>query len=195
VLALTREMALSRLLEVPRLVDLQRGRDPAFPEQVLAWLGRVEEDFQRLRSPVVALVAGQRAALLAAADGLRDPQLAPGTPARKAARAATALCLGRVEAALRQTEAETQARLDQAREKLVQLLAVASAGKPLPLPEGAPREAWLARVWRELGGNPATQSLYAYLSAALRPSDRLYLLGDVLDNLLANGSDGASTAG
>jgi len=53
-----------------------------------------------------------------------------------------------------------------------------------PLPPSEPREAWLRSVWSMLNVNGETQNMYRYLSTALQPADRSYLLDQLLDNLL-----------
>jgi hypothetical protein len=45
-------------------------------------------------------------------------------------------------------------------------------------------QAWLEKVWRGLETSNGTQGMYAYLNAALRPSDRLYLLDEIVTNLV-----------
>lgn len=106
---------------------------------------------------------------------------------RKAVRASAALALGRVEEALRSEVAAADARLAEGRERIAQLLAVATAAAPIPLPPTEPHNAWLGRVWRGLDVNGATHGMYAYLNAAFTASDRLYMLDEVVANLLAAG--------
>ena len=50
---------------------------------------------------------------------------------------------------------------------------------------GPPRDAWLASVWKGLNVNGEVQGMYRYLGAAMQPADRLFLLDEVLGNLLA----------
>jgi hypothetical protein len=179
VLGYTREVLIGHLQELPALVDLHQRGDADFPGQVLVWLGRVEATLGRLRNPLVGLAAGQRSALLAA--GERRPE-SPQRNRRSEIRAAASRGLGEIEAALRQAVLDADARLAEAREKIVQLVAIASAAKPLSLPTAPADETWLTRLWRTLGENPGTETLYAYLNASLRPADRHYLLQDLLAN-------------
>jgi len=184
-LAVTRETVLQLLDEVPRLADLYRDRDPAFRERVLDWLLRVEGKLSRLRNPLASLAAAQRTTILAVSDGLREPQIDASASVRKATRATVSLTLRRTEEALRDLIEATDRKLEEGREKMTQLLAVTTTTQPIPLPPTKPRQAWLERVWRSLETSNGTQGMYAYLNAALRASDRLYLLDEILDNLLS----------
>lgn len=183
-LAITREKVLEHLREVPRLADLYRDRDPAFRERVLDWLSQVEESLGRLRNPLASRAAAERTTILAVADGLREPGIDGSVSVRKATRATVSLALRRVEEALRELVESTDRKLDEGREKMTQLLAVATAAQPIPLPPTEPRQAWLEKVWRSLETSNGTQGMYAYLNAALRPSDRLYLLDEIVTNLV-----------
>jgi hypothetical protein len=183
-LAITREKVLEHLREVPRLADLYRDRDPAFRERVLDWLSQVEQSLGRLRNPLASRAAAERTTILAVADGLREPGIDGSVGLRKATRATVSLALRRVERALRELVETTDRKLDEGREKMTQLLAVATTAKPIPLPPTEPRQAWLEKVWRSLETSNGTQGMYAYLNAALRPSDRLYLLDEIVTNLV-----------
>ena len=137
------------------------------------------------RGQADADAAVQRAALLASADGLRQPEIPAATTARKAAQASASLALGRTEAALRQAVAAADDKLGEAREKLAQLLAVATAAHPIPLPPSEPRSLWLEKVWQTLGRATETQGMHRYLGAAFSSADRLYLLDELVSNFLA----------
>ncbi len=189
-LIVTREKLVAHLLELSAIVDRYQRSDPEFVEQVAAWLIAVEKTLQQLRSPLSSQIAGQRARLLAVQDGFREPSLAENRVSRrKAVRAAAGLVVGRAEEALRARLAAIDARFDEAREKMAQYLAVTTSVRPIPLPPTEPRTAWLRSVWASLEDVPNTQGMRGYLNAALRPSDRLHVLGEVVDNLIENNGD------
>ena len=182
-LALTREQLVEHLQEASALVDRYARNDWEFPTRVTAWMTEVETTLGRLRSPLVSLVAAERGKITAVDDGFRDPEI-EGVNQRKALKATATLALGRVEAALRDEIHRIDARFDEMRERLAQLLALASTSAPIPLPPTEPRQAWLDLVWSGLAVNGETRSLYSYLGAALAPSDRTYLLDEMIRNLL-----------
>jgi hypothetical protein len=183
-LALTRETLLARLLLVPGLADRYQRREPDFPAAVAGWLRDGEQALARLRSPLASLCAAERARLLAGADGGAEPGSGAGRGApRKALRALAAGVLNCAEAALREALAKTDGELASLRDKLAQLLAVASGARPLALPAAGGAAAY-AELWRQLGELPEARSLHAYLGVSLAPPDRQYLLDDLLGNLI-----------
>jgi hypothetical protein len=185
-LVYTREKILGHLQETPALIDRYQRRDPAFPAAVLAWLAAIEETLGQLRLPLASLVAAERGRILAVGDGYRDPALLDErlTP-RMATRAVASLALSRVQQALSARLAEIDAQFAAWREKMSQFLAIATTKVPIPLPPTEPRDAWLASVWKGLNVNGEVQGMYRYLGAAMQPADRLFLLDEVLGNLLA----------
>jgi len=184
-LAYTREKLLEHLRETTLLVDLYQRREPSFPAAVVAWLVKVEETLLQLRLPLSSLVAAERARILAVGDGYRDPVLVSEriTP-RKATLAVASIALGRVQDELRRKVAEIDSQFDAWREKMAQLLAIATTKSPIPLPPTEPRDVWLAAVWKALDVNGEVQGMYRYLGTALQQSDRLFLLDELLGNLL-----------
>lgn len=184
-LVITRELLVQRLLELPTLATAYKDQDAWLSDHVLAWLRVVEDTLLRLRHPLAGFVSVQRSKLLAARDGYREPGVyAEHVSQRKVERVATVLAMGEVEAALQRVIAETDARLDGLREKMVQLLAVSSTTNPIPLQNGESRDVWLHDVWESVGAIRETRSMYNYLNAATTQNDIAVLLGDVLGNLL-----------
>ncbi len=182
-LGILRESLLARLGQVSALVDLYRNGQPDFAAKVIDWLGAAEAELQRLRSPLAALCAAERARLLATADGFRDSQLtnAERRP-RRAVRATAALSLGRVADAFRAKVVEIDSRLDVLREKLAQMIALGSVANALSLQPTEPRSIWLRLIWEHLGTVAEGQALFTYLSAQLGPTDREYLLNEIVEN-------------
>jgi hypothetical protein len=184
-----REKLMQLLDEVPRLTDAYAQRDPDYPAKAAAFLKKVEDGLSQLRQTGGSFAASERANILATADGYRDPDIARDKLTdRKAARAVATIAVGRVEAMLRERIQHIDAELDDYRLKMSQLLAVSTARQPIPLPPTEPRSAWLRRVWGQLNVGDETQGMYGYLSAAVSMSDRLYLLDEVVSNLLSNGN-------
>lgn len=184
-LAYTREKIVDHLLETSRLVDCYQRRDPSFPAKVAGWLAEVEKSLTQLRLPLASLAATERGRILAVGGGFRDPAFAAEPMSqRKATVAVAALALGRVQEELRNKVTEIDASFDAWREKMAQFLAIATTKAPIPLPPTEPRDVWLANVWKGLNVNGEVQGMYRYLGAAMQPNDRLFLLDDVLSNLL-----------
>ena len=185
-LAITRERLVEHLQAATALVDQSLRHDPDYPRRVVEWMADVEETLAQLRNPLASMVAAERARISAVEDGFREPEiLRERISPRKAARATASLALGRAEAALRGEIQTIDEKFEGMRERMAQLLAVATNSHPIPLPPTDPRQAWLNTVWAGFGGNGETASLYTYLNAALAPVDRSYLLNEMLTNLLS----------
>ncbi|BDV41898.1 hypothetical protein GURASL_08210 [Geotalea uraniireducens] len=181
----TRERLLAHLQDTGSLIDLYQHRDPRFSERVVAWLGDLEQSLAQLRLPLVALVAAERGRILAAADGYRESAVGgERLSTRRVTLAVASLALDRVQNEVRRVIADIDAKFDTWREKMAQFLAIATTKAPIPLPPTEPRDAWLATVWAGLNVNGEVQGMYRYLGAALRPTDRLHLLDEVIGNLL-----------
>jgi hypothetical protein len=184
-LAVTRERLTEHLQQASALVDAYARHDHDYPRLVLAWMTEVEDTLGELRSPLRSMVVAERGKVTAVEDGLRLPEiLRDRASARKAMRATASLSLAHVEEALRAEIDAIDRKLDEMRERMLQLMAIATNSHPIPLPITQPKQAWLRKVWAGLAGNGETRSLYTYLNAALATADRTYLLDELLRNLL-----------
>jgi hypothetical protein len=183
-----RQELLEHLARLPAVFELYRNADPRFMPEAVAWLSAIEATLLRFRSPKASQLAAERGLILAAADGYRDPQVASASQAasRRGASATTALCLGRAEAAVRLHVEAISEQLDAMKVKMAQLLAIGSSARAIPMPRGEPRTAWLSQVWAGLVVNEETQRMHMFLAASLATVDRLYLLDELLSNLLTS---------
>ncbi|MCZ6530210.1 MAG: hypothetical protein O6949_07745 [Chloroflexi bacterium] len=185
-LVATRERIKVHLLQAGGLVDLSQRRDPDYATRVIAWLCRLEESLMQLRHPLAALVAAERGILLGVRDGVRDPQVAESTTStRKITLATASVVLSRVVGALRSAIEEIDARFDAWREKMSQLLALASMEQAIPAPPQTGHDRWLRRVWEQVGQVGNAKGMHIYLSSVMAQPDRLYLLDELLGNLLS----------
>lgn len=188
-LFLKRQMLNQHMMELPAIVDRYAARDAGFVDDSLSWLTALEQTMLRLRLPLAGLVAASRGEILAVRDGHRDPASSPPTSARQAQRATAAVVLSRVEKTLRGAVDDIDAQLDNHREKMAQLLAVASSVKPIPARGERTRDDWLRFLWSDMAGIKETASMYAYINAAIPPADVLALLGEVMEKLLTTAED------
>ncbi len=187
--ALLRETMAGRLLAVPRLTQRYQAADVAYVDETLAWLAGTAEVLQQLRHPSAALVASNQAKLLAARDGYR-PETVTETSTRKSVRATSAIVTGEVTTVLRAQIDEIDRYLDEMTDRMAQLLAVTSAESPIPLPPTEPRERWLDDVWRSMQNGNGAAGMYGYLNARLARSDRLYVMEQLLMNMLGEAAAG-----
>lgn len=184
-LALTREKCLSHLLEVPHLVHLYQNRDPIFVEQTIDWLTAVEKTLSQFRHPFASFVAVEKGKILAVVDGYQEEQVASSKQSKRKIRFATTLVvLGNVEGEMKNIVSEIDNQFQVWQEKMVQFLAIASSKQAIELTEGVSRNEWLSDVWAMLKPEDNTQSMYNYLNFAMKPQDRLYILGTLMENIV-----------
>jgi hypothetical protein len=167
------------------IVDCYRQGDPRYTAEAMAWIEALEALLVRFRRPEAAQVSSERAQLQAVMDGYRSPGFEPGLSQRRAERAATARALANIEVVMRERLGVIEKRLGEFRQSIAQLLAVSSQLNPIPMPSGEPRTEWLKKVWHGLMLSNELRQMYAYINGSLALVDRLYLLDDVLTNLLA----------
>lgn len=180
-----REQLLEHLERVSELANLYATSDARFVDRTVEWLKEAEETFQRFRIPSASMAASERGKILSVRDGNIDAAVVdPKTPRRKALRVVACAALVRVEQEARNHVEKIDRDLDVFRDKIAQLLALASQRSPIPMPGAERREAWLARIWKSLEGGE-TGGMYNFVNASLPLVDRLYLLDEIVGNLLA----------
>ena len=180
-----REKLLDCLNKASSLTDEYADLNPNYIEHIIIWMKDLEETLQKFRSPMAATITQERAKLLAFREGASDPSLIDkGLPRRKAQRILATMCLSRVIAPVSIQIEQIDQDFAQIREKIAQLLALASSETAIPTPPTHHnREAWLIKIWKSLAGGE-THSMYSYINATLPLVDRLYILDNLLDNLL-----------
>jgi hypothetical protein len=183
-----RQELLEHLAQLPSVLDLYRDASPSFILEAVAWLASMEATLLRFRSPKASLIAAERGLILATADGYRDPQVAGGGQgsSRRGARATAVVSLGRAEAAVRSQIEAINEQLDAMKVKLAQLLVIASSVRPLPMPGSEAHTQWLTNVWAGLAVSEETRRMQAFIATSLATVDRLYLLDELLLNLVAS---------
>lgn len=188
-LVATREILLEKLLLLPRLVDAYQQGEVGFAARAGQWLKDLETSLAQLRSPLTALVSRQRARIIAAQDGFREPALT-GTKLsrRKGINVTASQALAAVETELTAQLKEIDEKCDVWRDKLAQFISVASNVEPIPLPPANPRREWLKQIWGNWGKIEETRAMFTYLNSVMAPGDRLHLFGELLENNMRNGN-------
>ncbi|MCA9690038.1 MAG: hypothetical protein KC636_10550 [Myxococcales bacterium] len=182
------EQLRDHLTAVGPLLDRHERGDLDFPTKASAWLREAEATLTSLRLPEdAAALASLRAEITKAGEVARaggDAAVSPRALARRARVTAAADALAQASARLRERVLEASARLEHFEEKLIEAMTAAVLVDLIPLPPTRPWERWLARAWQGLVTHAATRPTAAYMGAALRSPDRLYLLDRVLTRLL-----------
>ncbi|MEX0270649.1 hypothetical protein AB3R30_16015 [Leptolyngbyaceae cyanobacterium UHCC 1019] len=179
-----REQLLECLSTASLLTDEYADLNPNYVEDIILWLKDLEERLQKFRNSNASVITQERAKLLAFRDGGLEPGLIDQSiPRRKAHRIFASMCLSRVVASVHFQVEQIDQDFAQMREKIAQLLALASTRASISMPPSGNRELWLIQTWKSLAGGD-THSMYSYINATLSLVDRLYILDDLLDNLL-----------
>jgi hypothetical protein len=189
-LAYTRERIVAHLHEMPPLIDLYQRHNPLVIDKSIDWLDSVEKSLMQLRNPLASFVATERGKIIATSDGYRDDAIAlDHRSKRKVRMATTAVILSRVEESLHRLVIDIDEQFSDWRERMAQFIAVATNNSNgIPLPPTEPREQWLKSVWQSFTVTPETRGMYNYLNTAINQTDRLYLLNELIENLI-NGQD------
>jgi len=177
-----RETLLAHLGELTTLADSYESGD--FAGRTTTWLRAIEESLGKLRHPQASLAAAERARISAAVDEPPAQDETGRRTRRKHVRWIAREALGRVEERLRHEVLAIDERFGEMRDKLAQAVALAHAQSPLPQPSTRSHEAWLRRSWCHCREVTNVAPLLLSLEAALKPTDRLNLLDDVLSNML-----------
>ncbi len=183
-LSVVREQLNEHLLRLPAVIDLYAANDASFIARAHDWIRDTEQRLQALRSPRASLLAAERGKLVAANEA--RPDGAGRATTRKHARNVASEVLSVCEASVREAIADADRRLDDARTRMAQLIAVASSKQPIPLPPTEPRTAWLSKIWTSMAQVPEAAGMVAFIGTTMRRVDVLYLLDDLLSNLLEN---------
>jgi hypothetical protein len=176
------QIALERALdEVSALLLLNVQDRPEFVEQAMPWFATAAKQTGQLPAHVRSAIAREAAFAAASARGYRDASLPANLHGRRAQAATMALCLARVEMALQEHLKTVRQRVTDAREKIVQLLAVTSKAHALELTQGKDPSLLAIELWRAVSSNgPETTAMVNYLRFAISATDRLLLMRDIL---------------
>lgn len=179
--SIIRERILEQLLSIPGLVDQYAAQEGSFMQSVAVWLRATEQALEPFRLPLVSRLATIRGLLIAASEGQLDTTTAKVS--RKQKRGEAIKLLQQSEEALREHITNIDRQFDEFREKLSQLLAVASNRKALPATEHITAD-YLDNVWELAKKVPENSTLALYLQGRLTETDRRYLLADLIEHLL-----------
>lgn len=181
--AYTREKLVMALDVSRRLADQYQAKDPLFIANSIQWFEQIEAELAKLRHPLVSLLAAKRIELSALAEG---NVTAAHHSKRKAMRFESVVVLEAVEQHLRSEVERIDGQFADWRDKIAQLAAIASRQAPIQLTDSELSNTALGQIWQQFGKAEEGANMHQYLSAILPKADLLYLLKDVILNLLDN---------
>jgi hypothetical protein len=180
--SIIRERILEQLLSIPNLVDQFATQESHFMQSVVTWLRATEQALEPFRLPLISRLATIRGQLISVSEG--HLEVATIKVSRKQKRGEAIKLLQQSEEALRDHIANIDRQFDEFREKLSQLLAVASSREALPATDHI-TTGYLDKVWDIAKKVPENSTLALYLQGRLTETDRRYLLADLIEHLLA----------
>ncbi|MDU0353319.1 hypothetical protein RS130_04685 [Paraglaciecola aquimarina] len=187
--SIAKEKIIQQLMLLTNLTDKYALLDPSYPQKSLAWLVETEKTLEPLRLPIVSRLAALRGILLASDDGYQDPIIAASSRSkRKAKRALTAHIITQAEQALREEIEIIDHGFSELIDKLSQLLAIRFSQQELPSTPHVTM-GYVDNIWRLLGENQETKSMFRYIEARIGETDRRYLLQSLLDNMQSHNDE------
>ena len=180
--AYLREKMMQRLAECPTLSSRYLAGGSDCVPRIMRWLEGVEDDLSRLRSPLAGKVSSELMKLASAREG----NLPHGTVSkRKAVRFQAVQAVETVEALLRGEIVRIDEKFNEWGDKIAQLAAISSRRSPIHI-DGELGDAALRQIWKQFGVHQEGANMHQYLSAVMPQADLLYLLHDIISNLLNN---------
>lgn len=184
--SILREKLLAHAGKLAEVSGLYRNESYRFVESYLSWLENIEKDLSGLRVPISVLLQAEKGVLTSVLDGFTPDYVQAEKSIRKKQKAVAAHSLERVS---REIHAEVE-RIDhvfeQMNEKLCHAIAVLASKDPTLYPTLTPDAQGVQAIWRRLGAVPETIPMFNYFSAKLSPTDREYLLFDILQKIAQN---------
>lgn len=184
--SIIREKIAEQLSQYAKLIDLYNNQDSQFAAQTYLWVLQSERQLESFRIAEVSRLATLRGLMQATDDGYLDPSFSAlaSRSQRKQKRATLMLLLQQAEEILRHKLEAIDASFSELREKMAQMLAIASSKQPLPAPEVMSTE-YLDGIWQQAKAGQDNTTLAYYLQTRLVETDRRYLLQDLVLQLTA----------
>lgn len=181
--AYIREKLVDALIESQSLMNQYQKNSGNFIPYTLKWLIGVDEELAKLRHPLSSMISAERGKMLSAAEGNIDN---PGRSKRKAERFQAVNVIDTVEQKLREVVDDIDNQFTVWRDKIAQLAAISSRHTPIILSQQQIGNNELKQIWQQFGIPEEGINMHQYLSAVMPQADLLYLLDDVVTNLLSN---------
>ncbi|MET1256280.1 hypothetical protein [Aliikangiella maris] len=182
--AYIREKLVDALIESQKLINQYQTNSANFISSTLKWLIKIDDELARLRHPLSSMIAAERGKLLATVEGGNLDN--PGLSKRKAERFKAVNIIESVEQKLREAVDQIDSQFIIWRDKIAQLAAISSRHNPISLSQQQIGNKELIQIWQQFGIPEEGINMHQYLSAVMPQADLLYLLDDVVANLLSN---------
>ena len=184
-----REKLLAQATKLAIVSKVYHSDSTRFVSEYFGWLIEAEKDLATLRSPVGILLQAEKTSLTSVLDGNLPDHLHSAKSTRKNQRAVAAQSLERISREFYSKIEKIDQSLEQMSDKLCPAVAVLASKEPGVFEGIEPNQQGIVTIWRMLGSTPETAPMYHYLCARLAPTDRDYLLTDIIQNIVSNRAD------
>lgn len=184
-----REKLLAHAMKLTDVSDIYRAESHHFVSAYFNWLEEAEKDLSGLRSPISIILQSERSSLASVLDGYLPGYIQPGNSNRKNQKAVAAQSLEKVSKKIYSKVEEIDRTLDQLNEQLCHAVAVLQSKNPRLYEKLQVSQQGVEAIWVMLRETPETIQMYNYLCAKLAPTDKHYLLIDIIQKIRNNIND------
>jgi hypothetical protein len=184
--SILREKLLTHAIKLAEVSNIYRSESHRFVEAYFGWLEETEKDLSGLRSPVSILLQAEKSVLVSALDGYSPAYIQVEKSIRKKQKAIAAQSLDRISKEIHAKIESIDHIFDQMNEKLCHAIAIIASKEPDLYCKLQPDQQGIDTIWRKLGLTPETIPMFNYFCAKLTPTDRDYLLFDIIQKIARN---------
>ncbi|MCI0693340.1 hypothetical protein L0337_15210 [candidate division KSB1 bacterium] len=184
-----REKLLTQAMKLADVSNVYRTESYRFVDAYFRWLEEAEKDLSGLRSPISTLLQAEKSSLTSVVDGYLPNQIQAGKSIRKSQKAVAAQSLEKISKEIYSKIETIDHTLEQLNEKLCHAVAVLASKEPELYEKLQVSQQGIDTIWKMLGRTPETIPMYNYFCAKLAPTDRNYLLMDIIQKIVSNKAD------
>lgn len=184
-----REKLLAHAMKLADVSNIYRVESHRFVDAYFSWLEEAEKDLSGLRSPISIILQSEKSLLMSVLDGYLPGCIQPGKSNKKNQKAAAAQSLEKISKEIYSKIGEIDRTLDQLSEQLCHAIAVLQSKNPGLYERLQASQQGVNTIWGMLGEVPETVQMYNYFCAKLAPTDKNYLLMDIIQKIGNNIND------
>jgi len=186
--AYIREKLIEEIIYSEKLVSQYRSNNTKFIQNMLNWLDKLEKELSKLRHPLCGILSIEQAKILTTLEG--NITIMKGVSKRKAMRFQAIESLEITKRELVKVINNIDNKFDLWKEKIAQLAAISSKNSPILISnENELTSLRLAEIWKSFGSSQEGYNMHQYLSAVMPKADLMYILNEIILNILSNQSN------
>ena len=178
-----REKLLRHAMKLADVSNIYRVESHRFVDAYFSWIEEAEKDLSGLRAPISIILQSEKSLLTSVMDGYLPDYVQSGKSNRKNQKAVAARSLEKVSKEIYSKIGEIDRTLDQLNEQLCHAVAVLQSKTPGLYEKLPTSQQGVDIIWMMLKEAPETQQMYNYFCAKLAPTDKNYLLADIIQKI------------